>query len=159
MEAALVSGHCAAMTADISLLSGARAAFHSRIGNFEILPEMITFDPLTPAYPQGDPQWAAIVGWTVYALIQAEASGVTQANVDAMLKSEEPVLRRLLDNSSGLARALGLDADWAVRAIKAVGNYGELFDRTLGKSSPLNLPRGKNALWTQGGLMYPMPIR
>lgn len=159
MEAALVSGHRAAMTADISLLAGARAAFHSRIGNFEILPETITFDPLTPAYPQGDPQWAAIVGWTLYALIQAEASGVTQANVDAMLESEEPVVRRLLDDSSGLARALGLDAGWAVRAIKAAGNYGELFDRTLGKSSPLNLPRGKNALWTQGGLMYPMPIR
>ncbi len=159
MEAALVSGHCAAMTADISQLAGARAAFHKRIGDFEILPETISFDPLTPAYPQGDPQWAAIVAWTIYALIQAEASGVTQANVDAMRDNADPAAQRLLNDSSGLAHALGLDPGWATRAIKAVGNYGEMFDRDLGESSPLGLPRGKNALWTQGGLMYPMPIR
>lgn len=159
MEAALVSGHCAAMTADISQLASARAAFHSRIGDFEILPETITFDPLAPAYPQGDQQWAALVNWTVYALIQAEASGVTQANVDAMRGSDDPAVKRLLADSSGLAQALGVDPGWAARTIKAVGNYGELYERTVGKNSALELPRGANALWTAGGLMYPMPIR
>jgi general L-amino acid transport system substrate-binding protein len=159
MEAALVSGHCAAMTADISLLANARAAFHGRIGSYTILPEAITFDPLAPAYARGDAQWAAIVDWTVYALIQAEASGVTRANLEEMRKSDDPLLQRLLSNSSGLARGLGLEADWAVRAIKAVGNYGELFETTLGKASPLDLPRGRNALWTEGGLMHPAPLR
>jgi len=159
MEAALVSGHCAAMTGDISQLANARAAFHGRVNNFKILPETITLDPLAPAYAQGDPRWGDIVNWVISALIQAEASGVTQINVDVMRASEDPVVSRLLTKAGGVGRALGLDDDWAVHVIKAVGNYGEIFERDLGQRSPFKLDRGINALWTKGGLMYPRPSR
>jgi len=159
MDAALITGHCAAMTADVSRLANTRAAFRGRVSNFAILPELITFDPLAPAFRSGDPQWAAIVNWTIYALIQAEASGVTQANVEAMSTSEDPVINRLLTKAGGVGRALGLDDDWAVHVIKAVGNYGEIFERDVGQRSSLKLDRGLNALWTRGGLMYPSPSR
>jgi general L-amino acid transport system substrate-binding protein len=160
MEAALVTGHCAAMTGDISQLANTRAAFHGRIDDFVILPEIITFDPLAPAFHRGDPQWEAIVNWTIYATIQAEASGVTRANVDRMSSSEDPLAGRLLTKSGGVDRALGLEEAWAAHVIKAVGNYGEMFERDAGQRSPLKLDRGMNALWTtKGGLMYPMPSR
>jgi general L-amino acid transport system substrate-binding protein len=159
MEAALVTGHCTAMTGDVSQLANARAAFHGRINDFMILPEIITFDPLAPAFRRDDPQWEAIVNWTIYATIQAEASGVTQANVDTMSSREDPLTGRSLTKSGGLGRALGLDEAWAAHAIKAVGNYGEMFERDVGQRSPLKLDRGMNALWTRGGLMYPLPSR
>jgi len=157
MEAALFTGHCAAMTGDLSQLANSRAAFHAR--NFVILPEIVTLDPLAAAFRDGDPQWAAIVNWTMYALIQAEASGVTRANVDAMSTSEDLTVNRWLTKAGGLGRALGLDDDWAVHVIKAVGNYGEMFDRDVGKNSPLQFERGMNALWTEGGMIYPLPGR
>ncbi|HTW26155.1 MAG TPA: transporter substrate-binding domain-containing protein [Acetobacteraceae bacterium] len=159
MEAALVDGHCAAMTADISMLAGARAEFHARMSRFVILPESITLDPMAPAYRQGDPQWAAIVLWVEQALLQAEALGVTQQTVAAMRDGHDPVVRRLLGSDPGIGRLLGLPDDWAARAISAVGNYGEVYARDVGRASPLDLPRGPNALWTQGGLLYPLPVR
>ena len=159
MEAALVTGNCDAITADTTQLAIMRAVFLGQKHNYRILPETITEDPAAPAYPAGDHEWSNIVDWTITALIQAEASGVTAANVDAMRNREDPVTRRLLGTDRGPVLALGLDREWSVRAIKAVGNFGEVFDRDLGAHSPLRLDRGKNALWTQGGLLYPMPIR
>lgn len=159
MDAALVTGHCAAETADVSALAEQRAAFHDRRKDFVILPETVTFDPLAPAVRQGDPRWAEIVAWSVAALIQAEASGVTQANVHAMRASTDPTIRRLLGGDRAVAQALGLADDWAAVMIAAVGNYGEVYARTLGPGTELDLPRGRNALWTAGGLLFPLPVR
>ena len=159
MDAALVVGHCDAETADLSRLADKRSAFHGRAGDFVLLAETLTLDPVAPAYRQGDAPWAAVVDWTVYALMQAEASGVTRANVETMRASEDLAVQRLLGADFGAARALGLERDWAARVIAEVGNYGEIFDRTAGAGSRLNLPRGLNALWTQGGLMRPLPVR
>jgi general L-amino acid transport system substrate-binding protein len=159
MEAALVTGHCAAITADASSLAAARANFHARIDDFVILPELITLDPLAPAYAEDDAQWAAVVDATVQALIQAEASGITRGNVDARQRSSDPSTARLLTGAGGLGRALSLDREWAVRVIETVGNYGEMFERDVGMHSALRLERGRNALWTKGGLMYPLPVR
>jgi general L-amino acid transport system substrate-binding protein len=124
-----------------------------------ILPDVISKEPLTPAVRQGDAQWFDIVRFVIFALIEAEERGVTQANLDQMLQSENPDVRRLLGITPGNGRALGLDERWAYNAIKAVGNYGEMFERNLGRGSPLRLERGINALWTQGGLMYAIPLR
>ena len=108
---------------------------------------------------QGDDQWDDIVDWVVYALIEAEEKGITSQNVDEKLKSEDPDVKRMLGVTPGMGKALGLDEKWAYNAIKAVGNYGEIFERNVGDESPLKLDRGLNALWTKGGLMYAMPIR
>jgi len=159
MEAAFVTRNCAAISADVSQLAYERIAFRNMAQNFEILPEIVAKDPLAPAVRQGDPQWAAIVDWTMQALIQAEESGVTQANVKAMRSSDDIVVRRLLGTEKGWAAFLSLDDDWAARTIQAVGNYGEIFDRDLGPASPMKLDRGLNRLWTQGGLMVADPMR
>jgi len=159
MEAAFVTGNCAAISADISQLSYERAAFKNMAKFFDILPDVIAKDPLAPAYRLGDPQWAAIVDWVVEALIQAEESGVTQANVEEMKKSDDLVIRRLLGVQRGYAPLIGLDDAWAARVIEAVGNYGEMFERDLGSGSDRKLPRGPNNLWTHGGLMYALPMR
>ncbi|MGA3034009.1 MAG: transporter substrate-binding domain-containing protein [Terracidiphilus sp.] len=159
MEAAFVTRNCAAVSADVSQLAYERIAFRNMAQNFEILPEVIAKDPLAPAVRLGDPQWAAIVDWTMQALIQAEESGVTQANVKAMKASGDMVLQRLLGTQRGYGQFLSLDDDWAARTIEAVGNYGEIFERDLGSGSPMKLERGMNKLWTQGGLMYANPMR
>ena len=159
MEAALVAGRCSAITGDVTQLANMRAAFLGQRNSYSILPEMITSDPLAPAYAAGDPEWSAMVDWTVTALIQAEESGVTAANIEEMKKSEDPEVRRLLGTARGPVLALGLDQWWSVRAIKAVGNFGEVYDRDAGAHSPLRLSRGLTALWNQGGLLYAMPIR
>ena len=159
MEAALVTRNCAALTADISQLGYERLGFKGVAKNFEILPEVIAKDPLAPAYALDDPQWATIVNWTVEALIQAEESGVTQANLEKMKKSDDEVIRRLLGVHRGYGQFIGLDDAWAARVIEAVGNYGEMYERDLGSGSVMKLPRGVNQLWTQGGLMYALPIR
>jgi len=159
MEAALVTRNCAALTADISQLGYERLGFKGVAKNFEILPEVIAKDPLAPAYSLDDPQWATIVNWTVEALIQAEESGVTQANIEEMKKSDDEVIRRLLGVHRGYGQFLGLDDAWAARVIEAVGNYGEIYERDLGSGSVMKLPRSANKLWTQGGLMYALPIR
>jgi general L-amino acid transport system substrate-binding protein len=159
MDAAVAVGHCDSVSADLSRLAEKRSNFHALAGDFVLLPETLTLDPVAPAYRQGDAQWGAIIDWTVYALVQAEASGVTRANVATMHDSADPAVQRLLGVDFAAARALGLSHDWAARVIAAVGNYGEIYQRTAGQDSPLRLPRGLNALWTSGGLMHPLPVR
>ncbi len=159
MEAAFITRNCAAITADVSQLAYERIAFKTMARDFEILPDVVAKDPLAPAYRLDDAQWAAIVNWTVEALIQAEESGVTQANVAAMKKSDDPVIQRLLGAQRGYGQYLGLDDAWAAHVIEAVGSYGEIFDRDLGPGSVMSLARGPNNLWAQGGLMYALPLR
>jgi general L-amino acid transport system substrate-binding protein len=159
MEAAFITNNCAAITADVSQLAYERIAFKGLARNFEILPEVIAKDPLAPTYRLDDPQWATIVNWTVAALVQAEESGVTQANLPEMKKSDDVMVRRLLGTQRGYGQYVGLDDAWAARVIEAVGNYGEIFERDLGSGSKLKLARGPNNLWTHGGLMYAAPIR
>jgi len=159
MEAAFVTGNCASVSADVSQLAYERIAFKSKARDYEILPTVIAKDPLAPAYRLDDPQWGEIINWVVNALIQAEESGVTQANLAQMKQSDDPTIRRLLGAQHGYGQFLGLDDDWAARVIQAVGNYGEMFERDLGSESAMKLPRGANNLWTQGGLMYAPPMR
>jgi general L-amino acid transport system substrate-binding protein len=136
-----------------------RIAFRGLAKNYEILPDVIAKDPLAPAYRLDDPQWATIVNWTIEALIQAEESGVTQANLAEMKKSDDMVIRRLLGVQRGYGQYVGLDDAWAARVIEAVGNFGEIFERDLGAGSKLKLTRGMNNLWTKSGLMYAEPMR
>jgi general L-amino acid transport system substrate-binding protein len=159
MEAAFVTRNCAAVTADVSQLAYERTAFKSMANNFEILPDVIAKDPLALTYRLDDKEWAAIVNWTLEVLIQAEDSGVTQANLAAMKKSNDLVIQRLLGTQRGYWQFIGLDDNFASRIIEAVGNYGEIFERDLGASSKLRLARGPNNLWTHGGLMYALPVR
>lgn len=159
MEAAFITRNCAAISADVSQLAYEQIAFRGMAKDFEILPDVIAKDPLAPAYRQDDPQWAAIVNWTVEALIQAEESGVTKVNLTEMEKSDDPVIQRLLGTWKGYGQYLGLEDGWAANVIDAVGNYGELFERDLGAGSTMKLARGPNNLWTHGGLMIASPIR
>ena len=159
LEAAFVGGRCDVYTTDASGLASFRAARSGRPNDFLLLPERISKEPLAPTVRQGDDEWFDIVKWTVYALIQAEESGITQANVEDMKKSSDPGIQRMLGVTPGMGKALHLDEAWAANAIKAVGNYGEIFERNVGRGSALKLERGYNDLWTRGGLMYAMPIR
>jgi len=159
MEAAFLTRNCAAVTADVSQLAYERIAFKNMARNFEILPDVIAKDPLAPTYRLDDPQWAAIVNWTIEVLIQAEESGVTQANLAAMKKTDDATIRRLLGIQRGYGQFIGLNDTWAEHVIIAVGNYGEMFERDLGSESVMKLPRGPNNLWTHNGLMYALPIR
>jgi general L-amino acid transport system substrate-binding protein len=152
------SGRCDAFTTDSSQLISERARLPDADAS-EIIPELISREPLGPAVRQGDDQWANIVRWTYYALLNAEAEGVTSKNIDEMMGSSNPAIRRLLGLEGGFGEGIGLKNDWVVQIIKAVGNYGESFERNLGAGSPLKIPRGLNALWRDGGLQYPMPIR
>ena len=156
---AFFSGRCDVYTTDASGLAAVRVGRAPNPDDYVILPERISKEPLAPVVRQGDDQWHDIVDWVVYALIQAEESGITQANVDDMLKSEDPAIKRMLGVTPGMGKDLGLDEKWAYNEIKMVGNYGEIFERNLGAGSPLKLDRGLNALWKNGGLQYAMPIR
>ena len=124
-----------------------------------ILPELISKEPLGPAVRRGDDEFFAVAKWVVYALVEAEEYGVTSANADAMKASTDPVVQRILGTSEDTGKLLGLDKEWAYRAIKAVGNYGEIFERNVGPKSALGLPRGVNNLWSKGGIMYAPPVR
>ena len=155
---AYTMGRCDSFTTDSSQLISERTQLPNP-GDSVILPELISREPLGPAVRQGDDQWAGIVRWTHFAMLNAEADGVTQQNVDEMLKSPNPEIRRLLGLEGGFGAGLGLSNDWAVAILKAVGNYGESFERNLGSGSRLGIPRGLNALWKDGGLHYPPPIR
>jgi general L-amino acid transport system substrate-binding protein len=157
--AALVSGRCDAFTTDASQLAAIRATAVDRPEDYVILPERISKEPLGPMVRQGDEQWFDIVKYTLYAMFEAEEYGVTQANVDEMLKSPNPGIQRMLGVTPGLGKALGVDERWVYTIVKAVGNYGESFERNLGKASPIKLDRGLNALWSRGGLMYALPLR
>ncbi len=156
--AAYNAGRCDAVTTDASQLYSERLKF-SDPGEHMVLPDVLSKEPLGPAVRQGDPQWANIVRWTLFAMINAEELGVTQENVETMLASPSPPVRRLLGQEGELGRGLGLDADWAYQIILAIGNYGESFERNLGSGSRLKIERGQNALWKDGGLHYAPPVR
>jgi general L-amino acid transport system substrate-binding protein len=123
---------------------------------YVLLPERLSKEPLAPAVVGGDDRWLEIINWTVYATIQAEEWGITQANVDEFLKSEDPAIQRFLGVDPSFAQDIGLDPKWAYNIIKTVGNYGEIYDRNL---APLGWERGYNQLWTKGGLLYSPPFR
>jgi len=156
---AFFSGRCDVYTNDSSALNADRLSQAPNPDDYVILPERISKEPLAPVVRHGDDQWDDIVRWVVYALIEAEEKGITSKNVDEKLKSDEPYIKRMLGVTPGMGKALGLDEKWAYNEIKLVGNYGEIFDRTLGKDTELKFERGLNNLWTHGGLMYAMPIR
>ena len=156
--AAYDSGRCDTYTTDQSGLYANRIKL-KKPSDHMILPEIISKEPLGPVIRHGDDQWADIVRWTLYALIEAEELGVTSKNVAQMKKSKNPHIRRLLGVEGGMGKNLGLNNDWVVNMIESVGNYQEIFDRNLGPASPLKIARGQNALWNQGGLLYPMPVR
>jgi len=120
---------------------------------------VISKEPLGPAVRHGDDQWFDIVKWTLFAMLDAEELGVTQKNVDSMLKSDKPELRRVLGLDGNLGEQLGLTKDWVVRIVRHVGNYGESFERNVGVGSKLGIARGLNRLWNQGGVQYAPPIR
>ncbi len=160
MDDAMAVRHCDAVSAYVSKLAVLRAAYPRQLGRDVILSDWLTIAPVAPAYRQGDAQWAMLVDWTIYALIQAEASGVTRETIGEMRDSEDPIVQRLTGKDWASSRAIGLpDHDWAAKVIGVVGNYGEIYDRTVGAHAALGLPRGRNAVWTQGGLMVPLPVQ
>jgi len=161
--AAYLNGRCAAVTSDRSGLAARRTLFPNP-GAHRLLAESLSKEPMAPASLQADPVWADAVRWIVSALVEAEEAGITRANLSALTASAraDPTkaqLRRFLGLEGDLGRSLGLPADFAPRAVAAVGNYGELFERTLGKGSTLGLERGPNRLWSQGGLLFAPPFR
>ena len=152
------NGRCDAYSTDASQLAGLRASFPNPEEHV-ILPEIISKEPHSPVVRHGDDQWFDIIRWTFFALLTAEELGITQANLEESLRSENPEIRRLLGLSGDHGPLMGLDRRWAYNIIRAVGNYGEVFERNLGQGSPIKLSRGLNDLYTRGGLMYAMPIR
>lgn len=155
-----LAGACDVYTTDASGLASARSTFETPDDHI-ILPEIISKEPLGPVVRHGDNAWGDLVRWTFYALVSAEELGITQANVAEMAAApgDNPEINRLLGTEDELGAMIGLDKQWAVHAIQAVGNYGEMFDRNLGEATPLKLARGLNAQWTQGGLLYSPPFR
>jgi len=157
MDDAMATHWCDAVGAYVTRLAPLRRQYRELVKT-RILPELLTLSPVVPAYRRDDAQWGLLVDWTIHALVQAEASGVTRANVAAQKTSEDPVVQRLLGVDWVTSQALGLpNKDWAATVISAVGNYGEIYQRTVGAS--LGLPRGVNALWLDGGLMHALPIQ
>jgi len=152
------AGRCDAYTTDASGLYSERLRLVNP-NDHVVLPEVISKEPLGPVVRHGDDQWFDIIKWTHYAMVNAEELGITKANVDDMMKSDNPDIKRLLGTEGKHGEALGLTNDWAYRIIKHVGNYGESFERTVGQGSPLKIARGLNGLWTKGGLQYAPPIR
>jgi general L-amino acid transport system substrate-binding protein len=152
------AGRCDAFTTDQSGLYAERLRF-ANPDEHVVLPEIISKEPLGPSVRHGDDQWFDIVKWVHFAMVNAEELGVTQKNVSEMLKSENPDIKRLLGTEGNYGEQLGLTKDWALRIIKHVGNYGEVFERNIGEGTALKIKRGVNALWTKGGLQYAPPIR
>lgn len=160
VNAAYDAGRCDVYTTDQSGLYGIRLTLGSPADHV-VLPEIISKEPLGPAVRQGDDQWYHIVKWTYFALLQAEELGITKANVEEMKTSDNPEIKRVLGQEADtkIGTDLGVSNDWVVNIVKAVGNYGEMFERNVGSGSPLKIARGINALWTKGGLQYAPPIR
>jgi general L-amino acid transport system substrate-binding protein len=152
------TGRCDSYTTDSSGLYGERVLLSDPNSNI-VLPEIISKEPLSPAVRQGDDGWEDVVRWVHFAMLDAEELGVNQNNLDDQMKSANPEVRRLLGVEGQFGQAMGLTNDWAYRIVKAVGNYGESFERNVGQGSPLKIARGLNALWTKGGLQYGLPIR
>ncbi|MGE0279980.1 MAG: amino acid ABC transporter substrate-binding protein [Rhizobiaceae bacterium] len=155
---AFFSGRCDAISSDRSDLASIRAASKSP-NDYVVLPETISKEPLAPAVRQNDSNWRDIVSWSVWMMMAAEEKGITQANVDEKLKSEDPEIQRMLGVTDDLGPMLGLDKAWGYNIVKLVGNYGEAFDRNLGEKTALGLSRGPNAQWSNGGLLYAPPFR
>jgi len=156
---AYAAGRCDVFTTDASGLYSTRAANAPNPDDYIILPEIISKEPLGPVVRHGDNQFADIVRWALFAQLEAEEYGITSKNVDEMLKSDNPSIKRILGVTPGMGKALGVDEKWVYNIIKQVGNYGEMFERNVGQGSTLKIARGQNALWTQGGLQYAPPIR
>jgi len=157
---AFFAGRCQAYTTDVSGLAGLRNKEAKNPDDYVILPDLISKEPLGPLVRRGDDEWFADVKWVIFALIEAEEAGLTRANVDEQkAHSTDPVAQRILGTSEDMGKLLGLDKEWAYRAIKAVGNYGEIFERNVGAKTPLALPRGLNSQWNKGGVQYAPPIR
>jgi general L-amino acid transport system substrate-binding protein len=156
---AYFSGRCAAYTTDASGLASVRNKEAKNPEEHVILSQLISKEPLGPAVRRGDDEWYAIAKWVVFGLLEAEEYGITQANVDQMKSSQDPVVQRILGTTEDTGKLLGLDKEWMARAIKATGNYGEIFENNVGPKSALKLPRGANNLWNKGGLMYAPPVR
>jgi len=157
---AYFSGRCAAFTTDASGLASVRNKEAKNPADHVILPELISKEPLGPAVRRGDDEWFAIAKWVLFGLIESEEYDITQANVEKMAaESTDPVVMRITGKSEDTGKLLGLEKDWMVKAVKAVGNYGEMFERNVGPKTALNLPRGLNNQWNKGGLQYAPPIR
>ncbi|SES41807.1 L-glutamine-binding protein /L-glutamate-binding protein /L-aspartate-binding protein /L-asparagine-binding protein [Tranquillimonas rosea] len=154
-----LAGACDVYTTDASGLAATRATFENPQEHV-ILPEIISKEPLGPLVRHGDNEWGDIVRWTLNALVAAEEYGITSANIDELAQgTNNPEINRILGTEGNLGEMIGLESDWAVNAIKAGGNYGELFERYIGESTPVGLSRGLNAQWTNGGLLYAPPFR
>ncbi|WP_166268730.1 amino acid ABC transporter substrate-binding protein [Marinobacter caseinilyticus] len=152
------AGRCDMLTSDRSQLAALRSKLNDP-SSAKILPETISKEPLGPVVRQGDDQWFNVVKWALFVQINAEELGITQANVDDMKKSDNPSIQRLLGTTGDMGEKLGLSADFGYNIIKQVGNYGEMYNRNVGPGTPLDLERGINALWTEGGIMYAPPVR
>jgi general L-amino acid transport system substrate-binding protein len=151
-------GKCDVFTADVSQLYALRLNL-SKPGDHVILPDVISKEPLAPVVRQRDDDWMMIVKWTLYAMINAEELGITSKNIDEALQSKKPDVMRLVGTEGAYGEELGLTKDWAVRIIRHVGNYGEVYERNVGTGSKLGIPRGLNQLWSAGGIQYAPPIR
>ena len=151
-------GRCDVFTTDVSQLFAQRLKL-AKPDDHTILPEVISKEPLGPLVRHGDDQWFDLVKWVLFAMIDAEELGVSSKNVDEMIKSPNPEIKRLLGSEGKFGEALGLDNDWVVRIVKQVGNYSEVFDRNVGEGSLLKIERGLNRLWNKGGLQYAPPNR
>ena len=157
--AAYEAGRCDVYTTDRSALAAQRLKLKSSDAHM-VLPETISKEPLGPAVRHGDDQWLDIVKWSLYLMVEAEENGVNQANVDALrAESKDPVQRRILGVEGDLGKNLGVANDWGYQIIKQVGNYGDVYEKHVGPNTPVGLARGVNALWTDGGLQYAMPVR
>jgi general L-amino acid transport system substrate-binding protein len=158
---AYFSGRCVAYTTDASGLASVRAKEAKNPADHVVLADLISKEPLGPMVRRGDDEWFAITKWVIYGLLEAEEYGVNQGNADQQKgSSTDPVVQRLLGGGNeDTGKLLGLDKEWMYRAVKAVGNYGEMFERNVGPKTPLNLPRGANNLWNKGGQMYAYPLR
>lgn len=152
------TGRCDAYTTDASQLYSVRLKL-ARPDEHVVLPEIVSKEPFAAFVRHGDDQWFDIVRWVVFAMLNAEEFGITKANIDEQAKSDNPEIKRLLGTEGNFGEALGLTKDWVVRIVKLVGNYGEVFERTIGQNTPLKISRGQNALWTKGGLHYAPPVR
>src|SRR5690606_11185575 len=158
VNSAYEQGRCDVLTTDASGLYASRLEL-SNPDEHVVLPEIISKEPLGPLVRQGDEQWFDIVKWVHFGLSNAEELGLTKANVQEMMNSENPDVRRLLGQDGNFGADVGLANDWMVKVITAVGNYGEIFDRNIGPETPLKIQRGLNARWTKGGLQYAPPVR
>ncbi len=159
-NAAYFAGRCKAYTTDASGLASIRSKEAKNPKEHVILTELISKEPLGPLVRRGDDEWFAIAKWVIYGLLEAEELGIDSKNLETLKnQSSDPAVLRLLGKTDDMGKLLGLDREWIARAVTQVGNYAEIFDRNVGEKTPLALKRGLNALWSQGGLQYPMPIR